>query len=167
MRNAMNSDAPLRRSGRKWEKRPETGAPQPADDRGRSQGKLSAPGQMRGRSMRTGQQPVASGRSMEVGKFADKPGSVERPRRTGTIGQSFLWAPRYHGALAAYPGATRATPMLPYLALPRMGFAVPVLLPVLRWALTRRGFHPDRRRACARHRTVSPLPVPIEEQAPR
>lgn len=68
----------------------------------------------------------------EVGKFADKPGSVEHRRQAGDIGQSFLWAPRYRGALAAYPGATRATPMLPYLALPRMGFAVPVLLPVLR-----------------------------------
>lgn len=72
------------------------------------------------------------GSRMEVGKFADKPGSVEHRRQAGDIGQSFLWAPRYRGALAAYPGATRATPMLPYLALPRMGFAVPVLLPVLR-----------------------------------
>ena len=68
----------------------------------------------------------------EVGKFADKPGSVERSRQTGSVGQSFLWAPRRRGALAAYPGATRATPMLPYLALLRMGFAVPVLSPVLR-----------------------------------
>lgn len=66
------------------------------------------------------------------GKSADKPGSVERHRRTDDVGQSFLWAPRCRGALAAYPGATRATPMLPYLALPRMGFAVPVLSPVLR-----------------------------------
>src|SRR5690606_40008942 len=56
-------------------------------------------------------------------------------------GQSFLLAPRRHGAPAAYPGAARATPLLPYLALPRMGFAVPVLLPVPRWALTR----PDRK----------------------
>lgn len=67
-----------------------------------------------------------------VGKFADKPGSVERRRQASDIGQSFLWATRYREALAAYPGATRATPMLPYLALPRMGFTVPVLLPVLR-----------------------------------
>ncbi|AKU13689.1 hypothetical protein AzCIB_3796 [Azoarcus sp. CIB] len=58
-----------------------------------------------------------------------------------TAGQSFLWGPCYHGALAAYPGAARATPLLPYLALPRMGFTVPVLLPVLRWALTP-PFHP-------------------------
>ena len=63
-------------------------------------------------------------------KFADKPGSVGQPRTV--IGQSFLWEPRYHGPLAAYPGAARATPSLPYLALPRMGFTVPVLLPVPR-----------------------------------
>ena len=72
-------------------------------------------------------------------KFADKPGSVGR-HRDGT-GQSFLLVTCCHATPAAYPGATRATPMLPYLALPRMGFAVPVLLPVLRWALTP-PFHP-------------------------
>ena len=57
------------------------------------------------------------------------------------IGQSFILAPRYRGAPAAYPGATRATPLPPYLALLRMGFAMPVLLPVPRWALTP-PFHP-------------------------
>ena len=66
------------------------------------------------------------------GKFADKPGSVEAGRRTVLPGQSFLWEPRCRDPLAAYPGAARATPLLPYLALPRMGFAVPVLLPVPR-----------------------------------
>ncbi len=39
-----------------------------------------------------------------------------------------------------------------------MGFTVPVLLPVPRWALTRRGFRPGRRHARTQHRTVSPLP---------
>lgn len=58
--------------------------------------------------------------------------------RDAAIGQSFLWTPRCRDVLAAYPEAARATPSLPYLALPRMGFAVPALLPVLRWALTRR-----------------------------
>jgi len=76
-----------------------------------------------------------------IGKFADKPGSVEQSGTGRIIGQSFLWATRYREALAAYPGATRATPLLPYLALPRMGFTVPVLSPVLRWALTP-PFHP-------------------------
>ncbi len=85
----------------------------------------------RGRAARAGVKTRP--RSMkEVGKFADKPGSVEHRRQAGDIGQSFLWATRYREALAAYPGATRATPMLPYLALPRMGFTVPVLSPVLR-----------------------------------
>ncbi len=75
-------------------------------------------------------------------------------------GQSFLLAPCYHDAPAAYPGAARATPWLPYLALPRMGFAVPVLLPVPRWALTRSRLRALRNHADARLRTVSPLPDP-------
>jgi YjbE family integral membrane protein len=58
--------------------------------------------------------------------------------------------------LAAYPGATRATPMLPYLALPRMGFAVPVLLPVLRWALTRPTLRLARRQAPPFHPCLIP-----------
>lgn len=44
-------------------------------------------------------------------------------------GQSFISASRYREALAAYPGALRATSTPPYLALPRMGFTVPALLP--------------------------------------
>jgi len=75
-------------------------------------------------------------------------------------GQSFLLAPCYHDAPAAYPGAARATPWLPYLALPRMGFAVPVLLPVPRWALTRTRLRALRNHANPRFRTVSPLPDP-------
>jgi len=67
-----------------------------------------------------------------VWKFAGKPGSVEARRVSSEPGQSFLWEPRCRDPLAAYPGAARATPLLPYLALPRMGFAVPVLLPVPR-----------------------------------
>jgi len=58
-------------------------------------------------------------------------------RRLAPTGQSFLWSLRYRKALAAYPGALRATSTPPYLALPRMGFTKPVLSPVLRWALTR------------------------------
>ena len=65
---------------------------------------------------------------------------LSAPREGGT-GQSFLLVTCCHATPAAYPGAARATPMLPYLALPRMGFAVPVLSPVLRWALTP-PFHP-------------------------
>jgi len=57
------------------------------------------------------------------------------------VGQSFILAPRYRDAPAAYPEAARATPWLPYLALLRTGFAVPGLLPVPRWALTP-PFHP-------------------------
>src|SRR5690554_6046755 len=56
---------------------------------------------------------------------ADKPGSVEAHRLSGEPGQSCLWDLRCRDPLAAYLGAARATPLLPYLALPRMGFAVP------------------------------------------
>lgn len=48
--------------------------------------------------------------------------------------------------------------MLPYLALPRMGFAVPLLLPETRWALTLQPL--ARSQHALRHATISPLPVP-------
>src|SRR5690625_3895664 len=51
---------------------------------------------------------------------ACKPGSV-RPKAR----QSFLWARRRRQAHASFPGATRATPMLPYSVLLRVGFTVP------------------------------------------
>jgi len=66
-------------------------------------------------------------------KLACKPGSVQG----ATLGQSFLSTIGYPMAPAAYPGAARATLSLPYLALLRMGFGVPPLLPETRWALTR------------------------------
>ncbi len=46
-------------------------------------------------------------------------------RQLTPTGQSFLWALCCHKALAAYPGALRATSTPPYLALPRMGFTLP------------------------------------------
>jgi len=48
---------------------------------------------------------------------ADKPGSV--------IGQPFIWDDCHQPPLAAYPDATRATSMHPYLALLQVGFTVP------------------------------------------
>jgi len=66
-------------------------------------------------------------------KLACKPGSVQGV----TLGQSFLSTIGCPMAPAAYPGAARATLSLPYLALLRMGFGVPLLLPGARWALTR------------------------------
>jgi len=66
-------------------------------------------------------------------KLACKPGSVQGV----TLGQSFLSTIGCPMAPAAYPGAARATLSLPYLALLRMGFGVPPLLPETRWALTR------------------------------
>jgi len=48
--------------------------------------------------------------------------------------------------------------MLPYLALPRMGFAVPFLLPETRWALTLQPL--ARLQHALRHATISPLPAP-------
>ena len=44
---------------------------------------------------------------------------VETPR------QPFLWDRGYPRPRATYPGAARATPLLPYLVLHRMGFAAP------------------------------------------
>ena len=83
--------------------------------------------------------PVVAGRrrqgyqrQAEV-KLAYKPGSVQGV----TLGQSFLSTIGCPMAPAAYPGAARATLSLPYLALLRMGFGVPFLLPEARWALTR------------------------------
>ena len=49
--------------------------------------------------------------------------------------------------------------MLPYLALPRMGFAMPFLLPETRWALTLRPL--ARSQHALQRATISPLPVPI------
>jgi len=66
------------------------------------------------------------------GGLGSPPISRVLSRSLATAGQSFLWSLCCHRALAAYPGATRATPLHPYLALPRMGFTVPVLSPVLR-----------------------------------
>lgn len=73
--------------------------------------------------------PVAAG--------ARKPGSVPPWRR-----RSFLWDARHRAPRAAYPGARASSPRTPlYVALLRMGFAVPQPLPSARWALTP-PFHP-------------------------
>lgn len=82
-------------------------------------------------------------------------------RSLAATGQSFLWATHCCAALAAYPGALRAASTPPYLALPRMGFSVPVLSPVLRWALTRRRLRIAPHLACARSGTISTLPDPL------
>src|SRR6185437_2912327 len=66
-------------------------------------------------------------------------------------GQSFLCDPRRRGPLAAYPEARAdrrcalccQSPLLPYLALLQVGFAMPALLPRPRCALTA-PFHPYR-----------------------
>jgi len=90
----------------------------------------------------------------ERAKLACKPGSVEylaAPR------QPFIWAGSCLPAQATYPGTARAALSPPYLVLLRMGFAVPLLLPEARWALTRRSC--DRPRPCGT-RTVSPSPDP-------
>ncbi len=80
-------------------------------------------------------------RAQNVGRRC-KPSSV--PRRSG--GGSFLWDRRCRRPLAAYPGFHRGgQPLIPYLALLRVGFTMPPLLPGARCALTA---------------TVSPLPVP-------
>jgi hypothetical protein len=68
-------------------------------------------------------------------KLACKPGSVEY---LAAFRQSFIWAGSYLPAQATYPGTARAVLLPPYLVLLRMGFAMPLLLPEARWALTRR-----------------------------
>jgi hypothetical protein len=68
-------------------------------------------------------------------KLACKPGSVEY---LSAFRQSFIWAGSYLPARATYPGTARAALLPPYLVLLRMGFAVPLLLPETRWALTQR-----------------------------
>jgi len=56
--------------------------------------------------------------------------------------RSFLYGVRCHAPPAAYPGAQAGHPRTPlYVALLRMGFAVPQPLPTARWALTP-PFHP-------------------------
>lgn len=67
-------------------------------------------------------------------KLACKPGSVEC---LAALRQSFIWAGSCLPARATYPGTARAALLPPYLVLLRMGFAVPLLLPEARWALTR------------------------------
>ena len=67
----------------------------------------------------------------------NKPSSVPLAR-----GGSFLWERRYRRPRAAYPGLWRSGPLLvPYLALLRVGFTVPLLSPGARCALTA-PFHP-------------------------
>jgi len=79
-----------------------------------------------------------------------KPGSVSRALEEGTGRRPFIWGGRYRPPLAAYPGAARATPSPPYLALLRVGFTVPR-------AVTGR--------AVRSYRTFSPLPVPDRARA--
>jgi hypothetical protein len=56
--------------------------------------------------------------------------------------RSFLWDARLRAPRAAYPGARAGSPRTPlYVALLRMGFAMPHPLPDARWALTP-PFHP-------------------------
>lgn len=117
------------------------------------------PGRACGRSRGT---PKEIFRDVRAGhaEVGSPPISRVLSRRLAPTGQSFLLAPRYRDAPAAYPGALRAASPPPYLALPRMGFAVPSVLPRPRWALTRRDSRPARDFAHAPPRTVSPLPDP-------
>jgi hypothetical protein len=67
----------------------------------------------------------------------NKPSSVPLAR-----GGPFLWEYRRRHPLAAYPGLDQGgPPLVPYLALLRVGFAVPLPLPAARCALTA-PFHP-------------------------
>jgi len=84
--------------------------------------------------------PGAIARSEDQEDGRRKPSSVSRPRRVGP--GSFIWDPDRSGPRAAYPGLGRGRrPLVPYLALLRVGFAVRPLLPAARCALTA-PFHP-------------------------
>ena len=69
---------------------------------------------------------------------AYKPGSVERE-----LGRSFLWERGHPRPRAAYPQrlGRGGPPLAAYLALLPLGFAMPLMLPSARWALTP-PFHP-------------------------
>ena len=70
-----------------------------------------------------------------------KPGSV-RCFVASAAWRSFLWDAHCCAPRAAYPEARAGSPRTPlYVALLRMGFAVPKPLPASRWALTP-PFHP-------------------------
>ena len=97
--------------------------------------------------------------AMREEKLACKPGSVEH---LSAFRQSFIWAGSCLPARATYPGTARAALLPPYLVLLRMGFAMPLLLPETRWALTRRSC--DRPCPCGT-RTVSPSPDPTPSLA--
>ena len=94
-------------------------------------------------------------------KLTYKPGSVQGKN---PLGQSFLWAASCPAAQAAYPGAARAALSLPYLALLRMGFGVPSLLPGPRWALTP-PFHHRRSRERDVGRLLS-VPLSVASRRP-
>src|SRR5690348_6428945 len=79
-----------------------------------------------------------------MGQTACKPGSVHAPKGDGW---PFLWDARYRAPRATDPGGGAETPLAgrpacrPYLVLLPVGFAVPLALPLARWALTP-PFHP-------------------------
>ena len=81
--------------------------------------------------------------SEEEGEPADKPGSVVDSHSSRTL--------RRRSASSSLPGSARRSgaaepsPLLPYLALLQVGFAVPSLLPATRCALTA-PFHPCQHR---------------------
>jgi hypothetical protein len=74
-------------------------------------------------------------------------GTVKRVRGISRVlspfrGGSFIWGRCYQRPHAAYPGFRRGgPPLIPYLALLRVGFTVRLLLPAARCALTA-PFHP-------------------------
>src|SRR3989454_5097497 len=101
-------------------------------------------------------------RSWEREWWSHKPSSVCAPRRASRW--SSLWDGRHRPPQAAYPQVERPGPGLAaYLALLRLGVAVPRLLPDARWALTP-PFHPyplDKRAVCS----LWPCPSPGGAQA--
>ncbi len=71
----------------------------------------------------------------KINKSADKPGSVVDNHSSGTTVTN--------DSQATNPKAVRAAPLLSYLVLLRVGFTLPLLLPIARCALTA-PFHPYR-----------------------
>ena len=87
---------------------------------------------------RTGHQPPANNPRRQRDRVRNKPSSVRR--RSG--GGSFIWDRYCYRPRAAYPGLRRGgQPLVPYLALLRVGFTMRLPSPEARCALTA-PFHP-------------------------
>ena len=146
------SDPRKGRSGKKWGN---AGAIRPARTGGfRADGENAA-------AFRS-QRGHARAETGKKWKSADKPGSVERHRRTGDMGSHSSATSPWRSA--AYPGATRATPMLPIWPCPGWGLPCQSCCQSCGELYPCRCLRTDLSFARASRGTVSPLPVPLKSK---